>query len=184
LSPQDVELRRMLQRSAAVASVDAELSERMGRLVQELSRWLGSLAGWGARDGVVHGDCKPSQFLIGGSTVALLDFDHCGIADPATDVGTFLATLRQQATALALTTGDGSSDQGPRGELERLFLDEYCRAAGEGAGFAMRALWYEALAFLRKAQRAFARSTRSPVTAALLDEGFAHLGLIGHREST
>ena len=44
----------------------------------------------------MHGDCKPSQFLIGDGRVYLLDLDHCGVSDQAADVGTFLATLRQQ----------------------------------------------------------------------------------------
>ena len=50
-------------------------------------------------DGLVHGDCKPSQFRIAGSQLSLLDFDHCGLADPASDVGTFLASLRRHAVA-------------------------------------------------------------------------------------
>ena len=52
--------------------------------------------------GLVHGDCKPSQFLLRGEDVVLLDLDSCGAADPAVDVGTFLATLRQQAVRRAL----------------------------------------------------------------------------------
>ena len=47
--------------------------------------------------GLVHGDCKPNQFLLRGDRdVVLLDLDSCGRADPAGDVGTFLATLRQR----------------------------------------------------------------------------------------
>ena len=103
---------------------------------------------------------KPSQFRTVGSSLSLLDFDHCGLADPASDAGTFLASLRQRS----------------RRPLEQPFLDAYAGAVSDAA-FPTRALWYESVALLRKALRAFARSPRSSVPDLLAAEGHECLGL-------
>jgi hypothetical protein len=104
---------------------------------------------------LVHGDCKPSQFRITDAGLALLDFDHCGVADPASDVGTFLASLRQRS----------------RRALEAPFLEAYVAAVPADPTVADRARWYMSAALLRKALRAFARSPRSPVPGILAVEG-------------
>ena len=104
--------------------------------------------------GLVHGDCKPSQFLIGPAGVTLLDLDHCGLAEPASDVGTFLATLRQQALRGALAGRPGrpaarrSSGSSTRTAPPPMLMID----------FMMSARWYQAVALCRKALRAFARS--------------------------
>jgi Phosphotransferase enzyme family len=44
---------------------------------------------------LVHGSFKPSQLLfVGDGRVVVTDLDHCGLADPALDLGYFLAYLR------------------------------------------------------------------------------------------
>ena len=169
---------------AALHAVDP-VSERVRSIAAELARFDlrasniermspelgGSLRAWAAAlcergetvdhptPGLVHGDCKPSQFRVSDTSMALLDFDHCGLADPASDVGTFLATLRQRSHA----------------SLETPFLDAYTRAAADESG-RERAVWYQSVALLRKALRAFARSPRSPVPQRLALEGLACLG--------
>jgi len=107
---------------------------------------------------LVHGDGKPSQFLLSPAGITLLDFDHCGLADPASDVGTFLAALRHRAIV-------GAAPGAHR--LPAAFLGAYQAAAGPGITTAAR--WYEAVALVRKALRAFARSPRSPLPAALVE---------------
>ena len=92
----------------------------------------------------------------------LLDLDHCGLAEPASDVGTFLATLRQQALRGALAGRPG--DPLP---AEQRFLDAYRVAADADDRLVMSARWYQAVALCRKALRAFARSPRSPLAVAL-----------------
>ena len=109
--------------------------------------------------GLVHGDCKPSQFWIDGSQLALLDFDHCGLADPASDVGTFLASLRQRG----------------RRALEGPFFETYADRAHAGPALREGVAWYECVALLRKALRAFARAPRSPVPGLLAREGLREL---------
>jgi hypothetical protein len=107
----------------------------------------------------VHGDCKPSQLHVAPSRTWLLDFDNCGLGDPALDVGTFLATLRQR----------GQED------LELPFLEAYAGGAVPD-DLARRVRWHQSVALLRKAMRAFGRSPRSPVPAALMAAGRACLG--------
>jgi aminoglycoside phosphotransferase (APT) family kinase protein len=162
------ELRRMAQRSRSTATVDPELGARMADLAAALSRRLGRLSLESRERRVVHADCKPSQFLVDGEKIGLLDFDHAGMADPALDVGTFMASLRQRSSKACGSTR--SDMDGSMRALECSFLDSYCHGAGVDADFRQRAAWYEAFALLRKAQRAFARSFRSPVPGTLVDE--------------
>lgn len=170
--PIAAEVKRFGKRAARIAAVDPELGARLGELAAALQAGLDRLPDWDAEIGLVHGDCKPNQFLIDPSGVAILDFDHCGMADPANDVGTFLATLRQLGIRNALKLRDAGK-AAPRSaallELERSFLDAYCAASGRGPSFRLRATWYEAAALLRKALRAFGRSPRSPMPAALAE---------------
>lgn len=157
--PVAAELARFDLRASNIERVSPELG-------RSLRTWAAALCERGESlqhpaPGLVHGDCKPSQFWLTASTLALLDFDHCGLADPASDVGTFLASLRQHSHAA----------------LETPFLDAYTRAAGDGDG-RQRAVWYESVALLRKALRAFSRSPRSPVPQRLAVEGLDCLGAV------
>ncbi len=156
--PLAAELARVDRRGANIERVSPEL----GRSLRE---WASTLCDRGAtlehpEPGLVHGDCKPSQFRLSGPALALLDFDHCGLADPASDVGTFLATLRQRSHAA----------------LEGPFLDAYTRVTDHDSG-RQRAAWYQSVALLRKALRAFARSPRSPEPHRLAVEGLDCLGV-------
>jgi aminoglycoside phosphotransferase (APT) family kinase protein len=184
------ELARFRKRAAKIASVDATQGARLDELAAALPAWLPWLDEWGAGLSLIHGDCKPSQFLISDdgrtdSPVAILDFDHAGMADPANDVGTYLATLRQLAVRQSLKSrGDEASVA--RAEwllaLEKYFLDEYCAAHGgaahggaagdRGEGFRLRAVWYEAVGLLRKALRGFGRSPFSPLPGAMVAEAW------------
>ena len=158
--PVAAELARFDLRASNVERVHPELGS-------SLRAWAAALAAKGEtldhpEPGLVHGDCKPSQFLLTDSAPALLDFDHCGLADPASDVGTFLASLRQRSNA----------------RLEAPFLEAYASASND-AEVRRRAVWYQSVALLRKALRAFARSPRSPVPRRLAVEGLACLEAAG-----
>jgi aminoglycoside phosphotransferase (APT) family kinase protein len=124
----------------------------------------------------VHGDCKPSQFLIKNQQVALLDFDHCGMADPAVDVGTFLATLQQmQVKKIIKNRGRPTHSITWMPNVKQQFLEAYFQSSGSPSGLLERAAWYEAVGMLRKAIRAFERSPFSPLPAALLGEAWKGL---------
>jgi hypothetical protein len=157
--PVEAELARFVRRAEAVRTVRPELGTRLLAVTGDLERRRRDI-GPPAR-GLVHGDCKPSQFLVGPGQLALVDFDHCGIADPASDIGTFVAALRRR-TRTGLTPPPGEPD------LAADFLSAYEQSARDGGTARVR--WYEAVALTRKALRAFARSPRSPLPAALAAE--------------
>jgi hypothetical protein len=101
------------------------------------------------------------------------------MADPASDVGTFLASLRQLDIRQALKSPGnprvpvtGSTAVSWLRALEQQFLDGYCAMSMRRPEFRLRATWYEAVALLRKAVRAFARSPYSPLPSALVTEAW------------
>jgi aminoglycoside phosphotransferase (APT) family kinase protein len=122
---------------------------------------------------LVHGDCKPSQVLLGPGGPTLLDLDHCGVADPASDIGTFVASLRQLAVRTASSTGGF-----PTAWLDATsaaFLDGYSRCLPLDEAAVARVTWYEAVALQRKAFRAFSRAPASPLPAELVAHGHLRL---------
>jgi aminoglycoside phosphotransferase (APT) family kinase protein len=170
------ELARFKKRGARIGQVNPELSATIIQLADALSTWLATLDQWGATICLVHGDCKPAQFLIKDQQVALLDFDHCGMADPAVDVGTFLATLQQLKVKQTIKNrGKPAPCTDWMPGLKRQFLEAYCNASGYPSKFRQRAAWYEAVGLLRKAIRGFERSPFSPLPAALVAEAWKGL---------
>jgi hypothetical protein len=173
--PIAAEVKRFGKRAAQSAAVDPAIGGRMAELAAALPGWLGKLTEWDERITLVHGDCKHSQCMLTPAGVAILDWDHCGMADPATDIGTYLATLRQIGIHQALKSR-GSAASAARTRwlraLEDQFLDAYVDASSFGDSFRRRARWYEAAAMMRKALRAFARAPRSPMPLAQVEEGW------------
>jgi hypothetical protein len=162
--PVDKELQRFGSRAAGVATVDPQLGEELAALAArliEVQRFLP-----GPIHGTVHGDCKPSQFLVSATHAYLLDLDHVGVADQATDVGTFLATLRQHAVRHRLSRHRRSPADAAA--VAAIFLENYLDHRIPGAVDVARIRWHEAVALERKALRAFARAPRSPLPAALV----------------
>ena len=163
--PVDKELARFVVRAQRVATVDPQLGDSLCELAHRLQRGHRRLPD--APAGPVHGDCKPSQFLVDGPRMYLLDLDHCGVGDQAGDVGTFVASLRQLAVRQASAGSPAVSV-----ELEVLgevFVRSYLRRRGD-TDLAARIGWYEAVALQRKALRSFARSPLSGQPAALVAE--------------
>ncbi len=166
----DKELQRFGTRAGGIAAADPQLSDQAAGLAARLIAEQDDLPP--AVIGPVHGDCKPSQFLLSPPIVHLLDLDHCGMSDQAADVGTFMATLRQYAVRHALAGR-------PSALVERLpvladeFLTAYLDAPNPDAAARSsrsRIRWHESVALERKALRSFARAPRSPVAAALIHE--------------
>jgi hypothetical protein len=65
------ELARFKKRGARIGQVEPGLGNEMIKLADALSAWLDTLDQWGATTCLVHGDCKPAQFLIRDQQVAL-----------------------------------------------------------------------------------------------------------------
>jgi hypothetical protein len=176
----DKERARFAARSLRVTEVDPVAGTALMELATRLSATARDIPPGAV--GLVHGDCKPSQFLLRGEgEVVLLDLDSCGQADPAGDVGTFLATLRQHALRRVLARRATAADARAQSALAEAFLDQYVEAAGGGADVELRRriAWYEAVALERKALRCFARAPRSPLTRALVEHGHARLDRLG-----
>jgi aminoglycoside phosphotransferase (APT) family kinase protein len=172
--PIDKELKRFAKRAGQAAQVDPSAG-RLVELAEALPKWLPLLPEWGERITVVHGDCKHSQCMLTDGGVAILDWDHIGMADPATDIGTYLATFRQMGIHQELKSRASAASQARKQwlrELEDAFLDEYVASSGFGEPFYPRVRWYEAVALMRKALRAFARAPRSPMPLAQVEEAW------------
>jgi hypothetical protein len=179
--PIDSELKRFIKRAGQAAAVDPTTGARLLELADALPTWRGRMPEWGEQLTLVHGDCKHSQCMLTDAGVAILDFDHCGMADPATDIGTYTATLRQLGIHQALKARGGAAAAARAGWLRALedrFLEEYCAASGYGETFRLRATWYEAVALMRKALRGFARAPRSPMPLAQVEEAWRVLATL------
>jgi aminoglycoside phosphotransferase (APT) family kinase protein len=176
----DAEVARFGARAGRVAAVHPAT----GAALESLAFRLADTAGEVPTDavGLVHGDCRPSQFLLCDEReVALLDLDSCGRADPAGDVGTFLATLRQHTLRQVLAGRTTPSGARTQAALAELFLEAYLEAAGAAADpdLRRRISWFEAVALERKALRCFARAPGSPLTCTLVQAGHARLDRLG-----
>jgi hypothetical protein len=177
----ETELKRFAKRAAQAARVDAAVGARLQELAEALPTWRGLMPAWGETFGLAHGDCKHSQCMLTPAGVAILDFDHCGMSDPAADIGTYLATLRQLGIRQSLKARGGAAAEARTRWLRALedrFLDAYVEASGFGDHFRLRASWYEAVALMRKALRGFARSPRSLMPLAQVEEAWRVLATL------
>jgi hypothetical protein len=149
-----------------------ELSPVVRRVTGALCATLAGLPADTVRPG--HGSYKPSQLLVRDGAVSVVDFDQFCLADPALDVGYFLAYLRP--------AGLWYHRAGRRAWFEAAadaFLSTYLHhLAGRGesaatcAGIAGRAPVFEAALLLKIAARRANRlhSPRVGEVAAVLDE--------------
>jgi phosphotransferase family enzyme len=120
-----------------------------------------------------HGDFKHEQLLFDGACSGLVDFDAICQAEPALDLGKFLAHLRADArriqprASVSSPLADGLADQ---------FLRAYVSAAGDDLEdkerLRLRTALYEAIALLRLALRAHQDldETRLHVITPILEE--------------
>jgi aminoglycoside phosphotransferase (APT) family kinase protein len=76
-----------------------------------------------------HGDLTPSQVLLDGATAALVDLDDLCWADPARDLGRFLAHLEMRLARTADTQRGSTA-----GRLAAAFLSGYRHDAASGRG--------------------------------------------------
>jgi aminoglycoside phosphotransferase (APT) family kinase protein len=98
--------------AGAVAAIRDDAPELAGRLSRALERAGASAGRTSAQPAVLsHGDLTPSQLLLDGDRVGLVDFDGVCRAEPAFDLGRFLAYLR---AALAKSGNPGGVALGAR----------------------------------------------------------------------
>jgi hypothetical protein len=125
-----------------------------------------------------HGDFKYPQLLFDGAGCALVDLDTICEAEPALDLGKFLAHLRAEARRMQ---GRRSGSSALTGGLAHRFLRAYLDAAGglvDEATLRQRTRLYEAIALLHMALRAQQnlKASRVEDTTALLEERLVNPG--------
>ncbi|PYV11498.1 MAG: hypothetical protein DMG07_19020 [Acidobacteria bacterium] len=143
----ETELEHVRHLNTRVRLVAPELADSVDGLLDRIVP-LAPAPGAGTR-ACIHGDCKPSQFLVDGSRVALVDFDRACLGDVAVDVGNFMAALRKEVVR--------GREYGR--ELASHFRSEYERCSGR-SGLVDRARVFESAALVRMAVRAFKRSPK------------------------
>jgi Phosphotransferase enzyme family len=121
-----------------------------------------------------HGSYKSSQLMVRDGAVFLVDFDQFCLADPALDVGYFLAYLRP-AGLWYHRAGRRAWFEAAAEAFLSTYLDriaERGESAATGAGIAQRARVFEAALLLKIAARRANRlhSPRPGEVAAMLDE--------------
>ena len=140
------DLAKLRKRLARLRLVAPWLAERidglLGRVESRASRFTAPTPT------LIHGDFKPSQILIEGGRVGIVDLDKTGPGDPAIDVGNLMAQLR----GASLTTR-----QSHLHHLAPYFLAEYQKYSPTKIADD-RASLFEALSLMRMAVRSFERS--------------------------
>ena len=166
IRPVEKELHRFRARALRICAVDSQAGDQLLGVAERLLQTFNALPV--SLPGVVHGDCKPGQFLLANDcTVYLLDFDHCGVSDQAGDAGTFVASLRQLAVQWTMAGASPASTAGLCALADE-FITTYSESMEDDLSTRIR--WHEVVALQRKALRSFARSPKSPLPAALVEE--------------
>jgi aminoglycoside phosphotransferase (APT) family kinase protein len=174
-----VEAGRAAKRASLLEQYVPELTPQVRRVTGALCAALEGLPTDTLRP--AHGSYKSSQLMVRDGAVFLVDFDQFCLADPALDVGYFLAYLRPAGLwyhrAGRRAWFDAAAEAFLTAYLSR--LAERGETAGTCAGIAGRAHVFEAALLLKIAARRVNRlhSPRSGEVAAVLDEVSRTLGL-------
>jgi phosphotransferase family enzyme len=130
--------------------------------------------------GFSHGDFTHSQLMFDGTRLALVDFDTVCRAEPALDVGQFLAYLRM---AVRKRTGPSPGGSELAKRLGTRFLDAYMETAGLDEGrrsdLVARAHVYELVGLLRVAFHGWLKfkPKRVELALGLIQERLASWGV-------
>jgi hypothetical protein len=174
-----VEAGRAAKRAQMLEQYVPELTPQVRRVTGALCAALEGLPTDTLRP--AHGSYKSSQLMVRDGAVFLVDFDQFCLADPALDVGYFLAYLRPAGLwyhrAGRRAWFDAAAEAFLTAYLSR--LAERGETAGTCAGIAERAHVFEAALLLKIAARRVNRlhSPRTGEVAAVLDEVSRTLGL-------
>jgi hypothetical protein len=154
---------------------DVELTRPFApALAERASGWLQVIVAHARRSEplpacLCHGDFKLTQLLFDGPRTGMVDFDTICLAEPALDLGHFLAYL---GTQIQKIQRGGKAGAAPH-DLGEWFLREYLAAAGvDERRLRSRIAIYEVVSLLRMAlhSRQKFQDVRLDGTAALLEE--------------
>ncbi|WP_222266678.1 phosphotransferase [Modestobacter marinus] len=170
---------KAVKRARLLEQYVPELTPEVRRVTSALCSALEGLPTDMLRPG--HGSYKSSQLMVRDGAVFLVDFDQFCLADPALDVGYFLAYLRPAGLwyrrAGRRAWFEAAAEAFLTAYLSR--LAERGESAGTCAGIAGRAHVFEAALLLKIAARRANRlhSPRAGEVAAVLDEVSRSLAL-------
>jgi aminoglycoside phosphotransferase (APT) family kinase protein len=156
-------LEKLQRRAALLRRAAPLLAEQVDALVAKIEPLVLDLGV--ASPTLIHGDFKPSQLLIDGNRVAIVDFDRACLGDPALDVGNFMAQFNKSA----LRTGRDYFRK-----LSEYFLARY-QAQGQHSGLGERARLFQVMSLVRMAVRKF---ESSPHTYAQKGTSSVHFSLL------
>ncbi|GAC1654065.1 MAG: hypothetical protein NVS4B12_26050 [Ktedonobacteraceae bacterium] len=163
------EAKRTRERARLIAASNPGHSEEIQRLAQHLGSYLEAQHPDVYR--LAHGGFKASQLLFHSHHVFVVDFDGLCLADPALDVGYFLAYLRLWYARSGMREWFEAS--------AKVFISTYRQAmlefgvtAASVDGIAERSKWYEAALLFKIATRRVNRlnSPRPQELSAMLRE--------------
>jgi hypothetical protein len=175
-----------LEQLATAISQIRRGSPRLGRTLHRQLELLGSIAsGQPAQQlRLGHGDFTPSQFLLGEHSIGLVDFDTLCRAEPARDLGQFLAYCR---LVLARSDLDAGLRARSIDQIEYALLAGYHVGFGAEANPCARAITivpmerlrvYEAVSLTRMSVHSWMKNKDQRLTVAMtmLDEVLEALG--------
>jgi len=135
-NPMDKEIRLTARANEHIRTLLPAEHKRVEEILGRVSDLLAGLPQ--EEPGFTHSDFKADHLLVTPSGLALIDFDTCSLADPALDVGKFLADLDYWCASYGMAGADSVQGQ---------FLEGY--APGAPADRLARAQAYHALVLLK-----------------------------------
>jgi aminoglycoside phosphotransferase (APT) family kinase protein len=165
--PFEEELATLRAELAPIRRISPELGDRLTRQLEQAE------ARGAAADGLPlcqsHGDFTYTQLIFDGPRSGLVDFDTFCQAEPAFDLGRFLAYLRFAETKARGVAGVERVELIER--LAQRFTTAYTRAGGQEAALA-RVDAYEALSLIRQAAHSWQnlKGARLEQVLTVLDE--------------
>ena len=170
------ELKRIRRHADPLYLVAPELASQVAAMLDCIERFARQYKCAVPR--VIHGDASPSNIVMNGDRVGIVDFDRVSLGDPAIDVGNFMSKCLTKAHILGEDAGVA---------LPECFLAEYQARVGADRGLADRARVICGLTFVRMAVRAFRRkphrstgTRQSSRSAKFLKEATAWLDRLKH----
>ena len=167
----------------------AEMRRLTPELGAQMENWLEQLSAYAEQSdalsmGFCHGDFTYTQLVFEGKEAGLVDFDSICQAEPALDLGHFLAYLR-----VAGLKAEKLADGAPNTLVEQLserFMTTYLTAMGERVEevgrLRVRVAIYQMISLLRRALRSWQKFKGSRLENALvvIEEEMACLPLLDY----
>ncbi|MDQ2998919.1 MAG: phosphotransferase, partial [Chloroflexota bacterium] len=178
----DDELAMLRKNFAEMRRLTPELGAQMESWLEQLSTYAEQSDALGM--GFCHGDFTYTQLVFEGNQAGLVDFDSICQAEPALDLGHFLAYL-QVAGLKAAKLADGAPNTLVE-QLSERFMTTYLAAMGERVDeigrLRVRVAIYQMISLLRRALRSWQKFKGSRLENALvvIEEEMACLPLLDY----